>query len=127
MHQTWPNIIARYETGKELLPAIRALHALSEFVASSDLAVGLYGWTAMWDLCLAQTPVMSPHNEPILKISPCSATQLQFRYLDAQVTGKQWHLIVDASEAIPRLLRFLDDLRWFSREALAAAAHSKQS
>jgi hypothetical protein len=32
--------------------------------------------------------------------------------------AKQWHRTVDAAQALPRLIKFLDELRWFPAAVL---------
>jgi|JI10StandDraft_1071094.scaffolds.fasta_scaffold756064_2 hypothetical protein len=127
MNQPWPNIVARYKETEQSLPASRALLAVSEYIRDSDLATGLHGWMSMWDLCITQTRVTYDQTGPFLKISVLSANQLEFRYMDTQMSNQQWHRVVDAPESIPRLLSFLNQLRWFPSELLARDAHSKQA
>jgi hypothetical protein len=82
------------------------------------LAGGLFAWTSMHDLCIVQRPERYPYDGPVLRVSPVSEGQLEFRYEDTRQRGKQWHRTVDAAEAMPRLLKFLDQLRWFPAETL---------
>ena len=126
MNQSWPNIVSRYKECAQPLPAIRALLVLSEYIRDSDLATGLHGWLSMWDLCIAQTQVTYPETGPFLKISVRSSDQLEFAYVDTQITNQQWHRVVDAADAVPRLIKFLGQLHWFPGEVLASVANSKR-
>jgi len=72
----------------------------------------------MFDLCIVQTEVTYPYNGPLLRVSPVSENQLEFRYEDTWDKAKQWHRTIDAEDAMPQLLRFLDQLRWFPRDVL---------
>ena len=56
---------------------------------------GLFGWTSMTDLCIAQTSVTYPHIEPYLRISTLSDGQLEFRYVDTHTkrsSGIEWSM-----------------------------------
>jgi len=125
MNQPWPIIVSRYKETEPSLPAIRALLAVSEHICDGDLATGLHGWLSMWDLCIAQTQVTYPETGPFLKISVRSSDQLEFTYVDTQITNQQWHRIVDAADAVPHLLKFLDQMRWFPGEVLAAKTNEQ--
>jgi hypothetical protein len=72
----------------------------------------------MFDLCVVQTEVSYPYDGPSLRISPVSRDQLEFRYEDTFARNKQWHRTVDADDAASRLLKFLDQQRWFPPEML---------
>lgn len=39
-------------------------------------------------------------------------------YIDTYDKAQQWHRTVEAEEALPRLFKFLDQLRWFPAEVL---------
>jgi hypothetical protein len=75
---------------------------------------GLFGWTSMTDLCIAQTSVTYPHCEPYLRISPISAEQLEFRYIDTPNKKNQWHRVVHGTDGFHRLESFLEQLHWFA-------------
>ena len=126
MNQSWPNIAARYKECAQPLPAIRALLLVSEYIRDSDLATGLHGWMSMWDLCITQTRVTHAQTGPFLKISVHSSGQLEFRYVDTKITDHQWHRVVDAADAVPRLIKFLGQLHWLPGELLASVANSKR-
>ncbi len=72
----------------------------------------------MYDLCITQTVVTYPYSGPYLRVSPKQDGHIEFRYIDTMQTENQWHRSVAPEEAIPRLLKFLDQLRWFSSVAL---------
>ncbi len=118
MNKSWPEIVARYEhyTGHD--PAIREMLALSQHIATSPLASGLYAWTSMFDLCITQTVVTHPYDGPYLRVSPLRSGLIEFRYIDTLEKAKQWHRTIEATSAIPRLLNFLDQLHWFPPESL---------
>ena len=81
---------------------------------------GLFGWTSMLDLCIVQTEVSYPYDGPLLRLSPVSDHQIEFRYIDTHDKAQQWHRTVDAEQALPRLIKFLDQLRWFPADVLAS-------
>ena len=76
----------------------------------------------MFDLCIVQIPVSHPYNGPLLRISPISEHQIEFRYLDTYEKMQQWHRTVDAEHAWPRLIKFLNQLRWFPADVLESLA-----
>jgi hypothetical protein len=118
MNQPWSVVIARYEEYRGDNTSIHAMLPLVQRIANSGLASGLFAWTSMFDLCVTQTEVTYPYSGPYLKISPLQGGQIEFRYFDTNEEGKQWYRIVGASEAVPRLLKFLDQLHWFPAESL---------
>jgi hypothetical protein len=118
VNKPWPMIVAHYAAHAERDPAMRAMFALVQRIESGPLAKGLCGWTSMFDLCITQKEVTYPYDGPFLKISPLADGRIEFRYIDTYHKDKQWHRSVEASDAIPRLLKFLDQLRWFPTELL---------
>jgi hypothetical protein len=118
MNQPWSYVIARYEEYGGDNPSIYAMRTLVQLIANSSLASGLFAWTSMFDLCVTQTEVTYPYEGPYLKISPLLGGQIEFMYFDSNEEDKQWHRIVGASEAVPRLLKFLDQLHWFPADSL---------
>ncbi len=118
MTRPWPEIVAHYEDLQGENKSIRALGALAQRITQSPLADGLHAWTSMLDLCIVQRPVSYPFHGPFLRISPITADRIEFRYVDTFEKDKQWHRIVDATQTWPRLIRFLDQLRWFRADVL---------
>lgn len=116
----WEAIVSRYEESIGLNASIDEMLLLSRRIACSPLAEGLYSWTSMFDLCITQTPVTYPYDGPYLKISPLSDGHIEFRYVDTHQRGMQWHRTVGHRDAVPRLLSFLGQLRWFPPESLGA-------
>jgi hypothetical protein len=51
-------------------------------------------------------------------MAPVSEDRIEFRYLDTLDKAKQWHRTVDADQALPRLIKFLDQLKWFPADVL---------
>ena len=119
MNKPWPASVSHYREYKIEAPAVQALLALSEHIAQSQLSDGLYAWTSMFDLCITQTPVTYPYNGPFLRVSPARDGLIEFRYIDTFETENQWHRTVSPAETIPRFLKFLAQLHWFSREVRA--------
>jgi hypothetical protein len=127
MTKSWPEIVAHYDAVRGDSRSIQALATLARRITETALASGLFAWTSMLDLCVVQTEVSYPYNGPLLRISAVSNEQLEFRYEDTLDKTKQWHRTVDADEAIPRMLRFLDQLRWFPADVLNSVADSHGS
>ncbi len=118
MTQPWPQIVASYEDYKGEEGSIHALGRLARRISESPLAKGLFGWPSMFDLCIVQTPVSYPFDGPLLRVSPISGDQIEFRYVDTHEQSKQWHRTVEADLAWARLIKFLDQLRWFPADVL---------
>ena len=118
MTKPWPEIHAHYVGHERDWRSIRALATLAQRISEGPLSGGLFAWTSMFDLCIVQTEVTYPYNGPLLRLSPVSEDQLEFRYEDTWDKAKQWHRTIDAEDAMPQLLRFLDQLRWFPRDVL---------
>jgi hypothetical protein len=125
MTQPWPKIVARYEDYKGDERSIRALATLAREISESQLAKGLFAWTSMFDLCIVQTPVSYPYDGPFLRISPLGEDRIEYRYLDTAERAKQWHRIVEADQAMPRLIKFLDQLGWFPADVLESMSRNK--
>lgn len=118
MTVSWQQITAHYRQYQGDRRSVHALAALAERIAGSPLAAGLFGWTSHYDLCIVQNEVDYPNNGPLLRLSSVSKDQLEFRYEDTGIRAKQWHRTVDADDALPRLLGFLGQLRWFPSAVL---------
>ena len=118
MNKPWPVIVAQYAECTERGAEMQAMLALVQRIAGSQLAVGLFAWTSMFDLCITQTAVTYPYDGPYLKISPRQNGRIEFRYLDTRAEDKQWVRVVDPVDTIPRLLKFLHQLHWFPEGAL---------
>jgi hypothetical protein len=118
MTQPWLQIVARYDAFEGEHKSIRALGALAQRISQSPLANGLHAWTSMFDLCIVQIPVSHPFHGPFLRISPITEDRIEFRYVDTFEKDKQWHRIVDTTQTWSRLIRFLDQLRWFPADVL---------
>lgn len=118
MTQPWHQVVARYEDYKSEQRSIRALGTLAWQISQSPLAEGLFAWTSMFDLCIVQTPVSYPYDGPLIRISPIEKERIEFRYFDTRIEASQWHRTVDADQVFPRLIKFLDQLRWFPAEFL---------
>jgi hypothetical protein len=127
MTQPWDQIVARYKDFKGEHRSIRALETLARLISESALSKGLFAWTSMFDLCIVQTPVSYPYDGPWLRISPISENQVEFRYLDTFKKTEQWHRTVDADQAWPRLIKFLDQLRWFPADVLESLSANTRS
>lgn len=74
----------------------------------------------MFDLCITQTDVTYPYDGPKLRITPVSQDRLELEYEDTPDGLRHWKRTVDADEVWPCFLDFLDESRWFSREAIIA-------
>ena len=111
MNRPWSEIARFY--GQVETPSGGAMLALVSAIQASRYTAGLFPWTSMMDLCIAQTPVIYPYDGPYLRISPISSGTVEFRYLDTCDEKKQWHRSVPVEGAFARLERFFDELHWF--------------
>jgi hypothetical protein len=118
MTQPWSQIVARYEAYKDGEGSIHALGRLARRIGDGPLAQGLFGSPSMFELCINQIPVSYPFDGPLLRISPLSGDRIEFRYVDTHVKSKQWHRSVEAEQAWTRLIKFLDQLKWFPTDVL---------
>jgi hypothetical protein len=118
LNKPWPQNVARYEMYSGPDASVAGMLALTRFIADSRLATGLYAWTSMFDLCITQTPVTHPYDGPFLRVSPQFNGKIEFRFIDTHQKELQWHRVVDAGDAIPRMVSFLDQLRWFTKGSL---------
>ena len=120
MTQPWHVIIERYDR-YEAEPKRRAILALANLarrISESPLAQGLFPSPHMFDLDILQREVDYPYHGPSLRLSAISDDQIEFRYVDTYEKKKQWHRTVDADQAWSRLIKFLDQLRWFPADPL---------
>ena len=122
VRQTWSDAISRFEDVKwesaADSAAMRAMLLLCRHIAAGPLASGLFVTTSMFDLCITQTPVDNVFDAPYLRISPLRDGRIELRYVDTMVRADQWHRTVEPAEALPRLLKFLDQMHWFPSEML---------
>ena len=118
MTRPWHEIVAHYEDYKGDHRSIRALGTLAQRISQSPLVQGLFAYTHMFDLDILQREVSYPYDGPFLRLSAISSDQIEFRYVDTWDKAQQWHRTVDADQAWPRLIGFLDQLRWFPTELL---------
>ncbi len=81
MTRPWPEVAAFYEGLGLPGRSVGALAALARKISESPLATGLFAWTSMHDLCIAQAES-------------------------------------EADQAFGRLVKFLNELRWFPPEVL---------
>jgi hypothetical protein len=88
---------------------------LVQQIEASRYARGVWAWTSMTDLCLAQMPAIDPHPGPYLRILPLPDGNIEFRYFDTYVKERQWHRVVKADEAFSKLEQFFDQLHWFAQ------------
>jgi hypothetical protein len=109
--RTWSEIKSDYE---KFQSPLKGMVELVERLETSRYASGVWAWTSMTDLCLAQMPIIDdPYSAPYLKISPHLNGNVEFRYLDTHVGSRQWHRVVSEAEAFSRLEKFFEQLHWF--------------
>lgn len=118
MTQPWSEIVARYQNCKTRNRSIRGLETLARQISESALATGLFADTSMFDLRITQIPVSYPYDGPVLQVSSFDEHHLEFRYLDTFNKDDQWYRIVDADQALPRLI----SLRWFPSDVLQSVS-----
>ena len=109
----WNRIRDHYAATADSSAALKAMLNLVDEIKASSYSEGLFAWTSMHDLCIAQTSVTYPYDGPYLRISPRDKGQVEFRYLDTPIVDKQWHRTVEGDDAFRRLDRFVKQLHWF--------------
>src|SRR5215831_12939013 len=83
---SWLQIRRHYAETADSSVALKAILNLVDEITASQYADGLFAWTSMHDLCIAQTCVTYPYDGPYLRISPRDYGQLEFQYL----TRRRW-------------------------------------
>ncbi|HYW73679.1 MAG TPA: hypothetical protein VE961_21835 [Pyrinomonadaceae bacterium] len=111
---SWLQIRRHYAETADSSVALKAILNLVDEITASQYADGLFAWTSMHDLCIAQTCVTYPYDGPYLRISPRDYGQLEFQYLDTPAVDKQWHRTVDGDDAFGHLESFVTQLHWFA-------------
>jgi hypothetical protein len=113
MTGSWSEIRRHYahrpDRALQLAPMLKLVTAIE----SSRYASGLFAWTSVWDLCIAQAPVAYPYSGPYLRISQQQNNKVEFRYIDSPIGRKQWSRTVEGTDAFARLESFLKQLNWF--------------
>jgi hypothetical protein len=89
---------------------------LIDHLESSGKAQYLFAFTSMFDLIISQTQPKHPDMPPHLRISPRRDAKLEFRYFDSRDPGHGVCRIVASDEAVARIEKFFDQLRWFGGE-----------
>jgi len=115
MIMTWAEVKEFYQSPADQDSRLTPMLRLVEAIETSRYAPGLHPWTSMAVLCVQQVASGKPYDGPYLRISPHSNGTIELRYLDTDVTSRQWHRTVKAEEAFARLERFIDQLHWFPR------------
>jgi hypothetical protein len=125
MGRSWGEIKRSYEDCADSSSELRGMLQLVEDIEASPYAQGIWGWTSIYDLCVAQMPITDPLGAgPYLRISPGRDGNIEFRYLDTAIKNRQWHRVVPAAEAFQRLERLFHQLNWFGRRSDAVGERS---
>jgi hypothetical protein len=111
VNKTWSEVARFYEQLE--VPSAKPMLVLVSAIEASHHSDGLFPWTSMMDLCIAQTATEYPNRGPYLRVSPISEVALELRHVDTWDERKQWHRTVPAEAALAELERFFDDLHWF--------------
>lgn len=114
MIQKWSDILNQYAEFAPNGAAYAGLQSLIGHIASTSLSQQLYGWLSMHELCIIQTPAIYPYNGPRLRLSPLTNGNIEFRYEDTAIKGRQWHREALPGEAVARLHQFLEHLHWIA-------------
>jgi hypothetical protein len=114
MTKPWSAIVRRYAETPNVETSVCGIAALARHIEETELSIGLYGWTSMFDLCITQTEVAYPYLGPYLRVKPMLDGNIEFRYFDTLDQSKQWHRTVPAKDAIRRPRSFLGQLHWFA-------------
>jgi hypothetical protein len=117
VNKPWPDIEQFYRNLSRSFPdasfrqAFDAVGDLAAYVCAGPLALELFGWTSMHDLCIQQVDV-EPHSGPFLKISPRQDGTVEFRYYDTHIEARQWSRVVPPHGVRGRFEAFLNQLHW---------------
>jgi hypothetical protein len=114
--QSWRKVTKFYRDITQENPFFRPMLELTEQIAASQYASGLYPWTSMHTLCISQTPEADSDGE-VLRISlDPRASVLVY---DFQETGstlpkyKHWTRRCSPVEGFSRFERFVQMKNWF--------------
>ena len=113
--EPWASIVERY---RELAAAIEdeafaGMHTLVRQLASSPYAAGLYPYTSMHALVVAQTSEVLEGQER-LRVEP-RGTRIWFEYPGGRAAQPDWSTSCEPGEAFATVGRFLDRVGWFPR------------
>jgi hypothetical protein len=114
--QPWNEITRFYRSLSEANPFFRPMMTLAEQIETSRYAQGLFAWTSMHTLCIAQTEEPNSNKE-VLRIS--LDTREGALVLDFQETAstlpkyQHWIRRCSPSEGFSRLEQFLRLKKWF--------------
>jgi hypothetical protein len=111
-HQSWGEIKDRYLEVKASAPWANDMIALVDHIASSQFAIGLFPWTSMFDLCIAQSSSSYSDSVPFLRISPTRDGKIEFRYFDTFIRERQWSRVVESQYAKEQFDKFVEQLHW---------------
>jgi hypothetical protein len=125
MARSWGDLKRHYADCAGSWSELGGMTQLIEDIEASPYAQGIWAWTSVWDLCVAQMPITDPMNaKPYLRISPLRDGNIDFRYIDTFIEDRQWQRVVPAAEAFARLERFFQQLNWFGRWSEALGERS---
>jgi hypothetical protein len=85
---------------------------LVNHIRMSPISKGVFLWTSMYDLCIAQLPATKLYDSPYLRVSPQGVDKLKFEYIDSATSRDCWSRTVNATDAIARFDRFIVQLNW---------------
>jgi hypothetical protein len=85
---------------------------LVNHIRMSPISKGVFLWTSMYDLCIAQLPATKPYDSPYLRVSPQGVDKLKFEYIDSATSRDCWSRTVNATDAIARFDKFIVQLNW---------------
>jgi len=117
--ESWQRIAEFYRSLSAEHPVFQPMTQLAERIEASPYAKGLYAWTSMHTLCIAQTAEPDSDKE-VLRIS--LDTREGALILDFQETASQlpkyqhWTRRCPPEEGFSRLERFLRLKNWFVEE-----------
>lgn len=117
--EPWHEITEFYRSLAKENPVFQPMIRLAEQIEESRYAHGLYAWTSMYTLCIAQTPEPDLDRE-VLRISldtHRSALVLDFQETASTLPKYQhWVRRCPPNEGFSRLERFLQLKKWFVDE-----------
>src|ERR1035437_7988085 len=116
MTKPWSAIRAFYNQIVDAGMPFSSMLELVSRIEESRFAKGLFAWTSMHELCIAQTEAIYPYDGPYPRVSTQPDGKLDCRYIDTYITDHQWHRTVPGPDGFSRLEHFIDQLHRFPRE-----------
>jgi len=119
MIRPWSEIIERYTNSDT--ESLKAIGSLCESINAGPYGRSVHSFTSMGDLCICKTPNISKGaTGPILKFTAINEREVEYRYIDTFIEGRQWYRVVPSDQVTSQFYRFAEQLNWFEGDGSVA-------